>query len=200
MKSLLLAIMLVASVANAQLVPGNGDGHGPKKGGKHGGHNGGGPLVPGNGNGHGPGSGNNGGNPYEPGPQYPNNPYEPGYPTYPGYNVYGPARTYSWLDMGTTKVDKAINQTIRFRVNSRLVNEVLLRSTQNDTQIIRAYARLSDGSTTNITTGLVRQGYDARVRLHSQYSVRVESIEIVATSQGLFGSRARLQVWLGLAD
>lgn len=191
MKTLLLAIMLVAGVAQAQhLVPGNGNG------GNHGHHGNGGHLVPGNGNGHGPGSGHH--NPYEPG--YPSNPYEPGYPSHPGYGDYGPARTYRWLDMGTTKIDKFANETIRLRVGNRLVNEVLLRSTSADTQIIRAYARLSNGRTTNITTGLVREGRDVRVRLDYQYSVRVESIELVATSQNLIGSRARLQIWLGLAE
>jgi len=191
MKSLLLAIMLVAGVAQAQhLVPGNGNG------GHHGHHGGnGGHLVPGNGNGHGPGSGNN---PYEPG--YPSNPYEPGYPSYPDYSDYGPARTYRWLDMGTTKVEKFSNETIRLHVGHRLVNEVLLRSSHADTQIIRAYARLSNGRTTNITTGIVRDGQEVRVRLDYQYSVRVESIELVATSQNLIGSRARLQIFLGLAE
>lgn len=182
MKSLLLAIMLVAGVAQAQhLVPGNGNG------GNHGHHGNGGHLVPGNGNGHGPGSGHN-------------NPYEPGYPSYPDYGDYGPARTYRWLDMGTTKVEKFSNETIRLHVGHRLVNEVLLRSSQADTQIIRAYARLSNGRTTNITTGIVREGQEVRVHLDYQYSVRVESIELVATSQNLIGSRARLQIWLGLAE
>lgn len=196
MKTLLLAIMLVAGVAQAQhLVPGNGNGHGPGSG--NGGHHGGngGHHVPGNGNGHGPGSGHN---PYEPG--YPSNPYEPGYPSHPGYSDYGPARTYRWLDMGTTKVEKFSNETIHLRVGHRLVNEVLLRSSQADTQIIRAYARLSNGRTTNITTGIVREGQEVRVRLDYQYSVRVESIELVATSQNLIGSRARLQIYLGLAE
>lgn len=193
MKILLLAIMLVAGVAQAQhLVPGNGNGHGPGSG-NHGHHGGnGGYLVPGNGNSNNHGNNHNNNNHH--------NPYEPSYPSHPGYGDYGPAYTYRWLDMGTTKVEKFANETIRLHVGHRLVNEVLLRSSQADTQIIRAYARLSNGRTTNITTGIVREGQEVRVRLDYQYSVRVESIELVATSQNLIGSRARLQIFLGLAE
>ena len=185
MKSLFLAIMLIAGLAQAQyLVPGNGDGHGR-------------PGRP-----HHPQPAPYPGNPYEPNPYQPN-PYEPGYPSYPSYPSYGdigPARTFRWLDMGTSKVDKFTTETIRIHAGHRLVNEVLLRSSEADTQVVRAFARLSNGRTTNIATGLVREGRDVRVRLDYQYSVRVESIEIEATSQNLIGARARLQVWLGLAE
>lgn len=180
MKSLLLAIMLIAGAAQAQyLVPGNGDGH----------------QRPPH---HHPQPAPYPGNPYEPNPYDPN-PYDP-YPSYPGYSDYGPARTYRWLDMGTTKVEKFSTETIRVRAGNRLVNEVLLRSTHADTEVVRAYARLSNGSTVHITTGLVREGRDVRVRLDYQYSLRVESIVIEATSRDLIGSRARLQIWLGLAE
>lgn len=182
MKSLFLAMMLVAGVAQAYLVPGNGDGHGR-------------PGRP-----HEPQPAPYPGNPYEPQPSYPNNPYEPGYPSYPGYSDYGPAHTYRWLDMGSTKIDKFVTESIYINARNRLVNEVLLRATNADVQVIRAYARLSNGRTTNVTTGLVREGRDVRVRLDYQYSVRVESIEIEATSPNVIGSRARLQVWLGLAE
>ena len=186
MKSLFLAIMLIAGLAQAQLVPGNGDGHGRP----------GRPSRPSH-----PQPAPYPGNPYEPGyPSYPNNPYEPGYPSYPGYSDYGPAYTYRWLDMGTSKVDKFMSETIRINAHDRLVNEVLLRSSNADVQIIRAYARLSNGRTTNIATGVVREGRDVRVRLDYQYSVRVDSIEIEATSPNVIGSRARLQIWLGLAE
>jgi hypothetical protein len=39
-----------------------------------------------------------------------------------------------------------------------------------------------------------------RLRLDSRYSLRVRAIEVDATSRNLIGSRARLRVWLGLAD
>jgi hypothetical protein len=181
MKSLFLAIMLIAGLAQAQyLVPGNGDGHGR-------------PGRP-----HHPQPAPYPGNPYEPNPYEPN-PYEPGYPSYPGHSDYGPARTYRWLDMGTNKVDK-FTDTIHIHAGHRLVNEVLLRSTSADTDITRAYARLSNGRTIHLAAGTVREGRDVRVRLDRYYSVRVESIVIEATSRNLIGSRARLQVWLGLAE
>ncbi|AZZ37708.1 hypothetical protein CIK05_13180 [Bdellovibrio sp. qaytius] len=139
------------------------------------------------------------GNPYEPNPYDPN-PYQPGYPSHPGYGDYGPARTYRWEDQGESKIDKFITATVSINGRDRLVNEILLRANNADVQITRAYARLSNGRTVEIATGTIRQGRDARVRLDYRYSVRVDEIVIEATSPSLIGSRARLQVWLGLAE
>ena len=172
MKSLLLAIMLIAGAAQAQyLVPGNGDGHGRP------------------------------GNPYQPNPYEPNpyNPY-PSYPSHPGYGDYGPARTYRWVDMGETKIDKFRTETIRINADHRLVNEILLRSHNASSEIVRAYARLSNGRTINLASGKVRDGREIRVRLDSRYSVRTDQIIIEATSPNALGSRARLQIILGLAE
>lgn len=182
MKSLLVAILLIAGAAQAYLIPGNGDGHGRPPG-----HGQPAPYP---------------GNPYEPNPYQPN-PYDPypSYPSHPGYNGdYGPARTYRWVDMGTSRINKFMTETIRIRANQRLVNEVLLRSLDGDARITRAYARLSNGRTTNVATGLIEEGREVRVRLDYQYSVRVDEIVIEATTSNLTGSRAKLQVWLGLAE
>lgn len=174
MKKLMMIALLMTSAAQAYLVPGNGDGH----------HK-----------------------PHPPHPQpapYPGNPYEPGpsdpyYPS-PGYSDYGPARTIRWKDMGTSKVDKVVGETIRIRVNGRLVNEVLLRSTYSDTTVTRAVARLSSGRSIQLPTGTIRDDREARIRLDRHYSVRVESIEITAVSRNVLDSSARLQIYLGLAE
>lgn len=168
MKSILIAVLLIGSLAQAQyLTPGNGDGHMRPNRPGHGGHN----LQP-----------------------------SPFYPSYPGYSDYGPARTYRWVDQGENRIDKFITETVRVRANDRLVNEILFRAKNADVQIVRAYARLSNGRITNISTGTIRQGRDARVRLDYQYSLRVDEIIIEATSPNVIGSRARLQIYLGLAE
>jgi hypothetical protein len=175
MKSIVLAIVLMASAAQAYLVPGNGDGHQrPHQPA---------PYYP---------------NPYEPNPYHPS-PYDPYYPDH-SYSDYGPARTIRWKDMGESRVDKVVGETIRLHVGGRLVNEILLRSTEADTEITRAVAILSSGQRVHLATGLVRENRDVRLRLDSRYSLRVRAIEVDATSRNLIGSRARLRVWLGLAD
>lgn len=174
MKSLILAVLLTASAAQAYLVPGNGDGH-------HQPHPHPQPApYP--------------GNPYEPNP-YPS----PSYPS-PDYSDYGPARTNRWKDMGVIKVDKVVGETIHLHVGGRLVNEILLRASYSDAGITRAVARLSDGRRLRLPSGLVREGRDIRLRLDPYYSVRVQSIELDAESRNVFDSTARLQIWLGLAD
>lgn len=177
MKSIVLAIVLMASAAQAYLVPGNGDGHHhphqPQPA----------PYYP---------------NPYEPNPYEPN-PYDPYYPDH-GYSDYGPARTIRWQDMGESKVDKVVGEVIRLHVGGRLVNEVLLRTRESSVDVTRAVAILSNGQRVHLATGVVREGRDVRVRLDSRYSLRVRAIELEASTRNLIGSRAKLHIWLGLAD
>lgn len=124
------------------------------------------------------------------------------YPPNQGSGEYGPARTQRWQDFGTTKIEKIFGETVTVRVNSLLVNEILLRATSSDIRIQRVEVTLSNGQIYNLPyqAGTLNENREVRLRLNSSYSVRVSRIEIEATSSGLLGSRGRLQVLLGLAN
>ncbi len=124
------------------------------------------------------------------------------YPPNQGNGEYGPARTLRWLDFGISKIDKIIGETVTIRASNALVNVLLLRATSSDIRIERVLVTLVNGQTYNLPyqAGTLRENQEVRLRLNSSYSVRVSRIEIEATTSGLFGSRGRLQVLLGLAN
>lgn len=115
---------------------------------------------------------------------------------------YGPARTVRWQDFGTTKIDKIIGEKISIRVSQVLVNEILLRATSSDIRVERVLVTLTNGQSYYLPyqAGTLREDREVRLRLNSNYSVRVSRLEIEATTSGLLGSRGRLQVLLGLAN
>lgn len=123
------------------------------------------------------------------------------YPPNQGNGEYGPARTLRWQDFGTSKIEKIIGETVTIRANNVLVNEILLRATSSDIRIEQVLVTLVNGQTYNLPyqAGTLRENQEVRLRLNSSFSVRVSHIEIEATTSGLFGSRGRLQVLLGLA-
>jgi hypothetical protein len=167
MKKLLLvlsAVMTVASLAQAQSLAHldenrrreieardhmNAQGHlvpgGPRPGRPHPypGHPGGGYPAP-------PGHPGHGGYPY-PGNPYPAPPHHP--PHYPPhqpphhdhYDVYGPAITVRWLDMGTHKAQKLIDTNIHLNVHGQLVNEIYVTAQNNPVLVRSAVAYLSNG-------------------------------------------------------
>lgn len=224
MKKLLLvlaAVMSVASLAQAQSLAHldenrrreieardqmNGHGHlipgrppRPGRPGPHPGHPGGGYPAP-------PGHPGHGGNPY-PGQPYPGNPYPSPYPgqphPHPGYNdVYGPAVTYRWLDMGTHKSQKLIDTNIHLSVRGQLVNEIYVTAQNNPVLVRSAVAYLSNGQAVELRNllGNIYEGRPVRTMLDYRNSLRVESIVINVEAASLLGSRGSLNIQLGLAQ
>lgn len=216
---LLMSLVSFASVVKADMLsanspftpphPGIGDGrhHGP-------GHGPGWP--PGRGP-RGPGWGPGPSNPYPgyppprhpgyPPPRHPGYPppHHPGYPPPPPpnyYDVYGPAVTVRWQDMGIQKTQKLLETNLRFNVGGQLVNEVLLTAIDNHVQINSALAYLVNGQVVELRflLGGIRQGQQLRQALDYRSSMRVDRIELNVESPNLLGSRGKLQVHLGMAQ
>lgn len=119
-----------------------------------------------------------------------------------GYYDVGPQMTVRWQDNGTNRVPKIVSQTIVVRVGNILTNEVLVRATDNNVSIESAIAVLSDGRIVplNQLQGTLRRDSEFRSLLDYRYSLRVDRIEIRASSSSLIGSRGLLQVLVGLAQ
>ena len=126
---------------------------------------------------------------------------DPRPPPFYGY-VYGPKRTLSWYDYGTNRIPKILSESTVINTDNRLVNEIVLRAMDNriNVQSVRAYT--IDGRVIELRqlTGDLRGNMQKRASVDRYYSVRLERIEIVATSPNLIGSRGELQVFLGLAE
>ena len=139
---------------------------------------------------------------YRPGrPDRPGRPMPPPPPPY--YNGdLGPQQTVRWQDNGATRLPKLISQTVTVYVGGQLTNEVLVRAFDNHVQIESAVAYLQDGRVVDLRnlTGTVREGQELRSLLNYRFSLRVNRIEIRAVSSNLIGSRAQLQVIVGLAQ
>ncbi len=224
--SLLTLVSFFAVAANADyLVPGQpggssgpiynpGPGTGPRPGGPGHGPGGGGPGW-GHGPGHGPRPGHpHPGNPYPGNPYpspYPSNPYPSPYPSNPypapyppSYNdVYGPARTVRWQDMGLFKAQKVLETRVSIEAYGQLVNEVLLTAIDNPVQVNQALAYLTNGQVVDLRSlwGRIERGQQLRQPLDYRNSLRVSRIELNIESPSIFGgSRGTLQVHLGLAQ
>jgi hypothetical protein len=155
-----------------------------------------------------PGHPGHGGNPY-PGNPYPGNPYpnpypgQPHQPPYPGYNdVYGPAVTYRWLDMGTHKAQKLVDTNIHLSVRGQLVNEIFVTAQNNPVLIRSAIAYLSNGQAIELRSllGNIHENRPVRTVLDYRNSLRVESIVLNVEAASLLGSRGKLNIQLGLAQ
>lgn len=122
-------------------------------------------------------------------------------PPAPGYYDVGPQMTVRWQDNGAERVAKLVTETIVVHVGNILTNEVLVRASENSVSIESAIAVLTDGRIVplNALHGTLRRDREFRSLLDYNYSLRVNRIEIRATS-GLIGSRGRLQVLVGLAQ
>ncbi len=135
-------------------------------------------------------------------PQPPGRPYPP--PPPPPYygGDYGPQQTVRWQDNGLSRLPKLLSQSQTIYVGGHLVNEVLIRALDNRVSVDSAVAYLINGQVIDLRqlTGTIRDGQEIRSLLDYRYSLRVERIVIQASSSNLIGSRAQMQVILGLAD
>ncbi len=143
---------------------------------------------------------------YRPGrPGRPGPPSRPNYPPPPPpfYNGdVGPQQTLRWQDNGVTTIPKFLSQAVTVYVGGQLTNEVLVRALNNQLQIDSALAYLQDGQVVDLRnlTGTIREGQEVRSLVDYRFSLRVSRIEIRATSSNLIGSRAQMQVIVGLAQ
>lgn len=125
----------------------------------------------------------------------------PDAPPYFGY-VFGPRRTVRWLDYGTNRVPKILSESAIIYVEGRLVNEIILRAIDNRVNVQSVIVTLIDGQRFELrnVTGILRQNRTFRSEINRYNSLRIEQIEIQATSPNLIGSRGELQITLGLAE
>lgn len=127
--------------------------------------------------------------------------YPPPPPHY-GYNVTGPQRTVAWDDRGVNHIPKVLSESMTIHVGGRLVNELLIRALGNRVQIESISARLVDGRYIDLSQfrGTMHDNTERRSTVDRYNSLRIDRIEIRATSPNLFGSRGKMQIVLGLAD
>jgi hypothetical protein len=129
-----------------------------------------------------------------PPPQY----YPPNY----GYGVTGPQRTIRWMDLGTNRVPKLLSETMSVHVGGRLVNEILIRAIDNRVGIESVTALLSNGQLVELRNfrSSIRGGSELRALVDPYYSLRIQRLDIRATSPNLIGSRGQFQLFLGTAE
>lgn len=154
------------------------------------------PLTPGN-------------SPYHPGhggrrPMPPRPPVRPTPPPPPhyGHGAFGPQYTVRWDDRGAIRLPKFISESTTIYVGGRLVNEILVRSINNHIEIESATAYLTNGQVIDLRNiiGTLREGREIRTLVDAYYSLRIERIDIHASSPNLIGSRGQMQLILGLAE
>lgn len=138
---------------------------------------------------------------YRPGRPVPIPPRRP-MPPPPFYGDVGPQMTVRWQDNGVNRLPKFVTETFTIYVGNVLTNEVLVRAIDNRVGVDSALAYLADGRVVPLAAlqGSLRQGEERRSLLDYRFSLRVNRIEIRATSDNLIGSRALIQVLVGLAQ
>ncbi len=120
----------------------------------------------------------------------------------PYSDIYGPARTARWLDMGSFRAEKILLKNIRINAGGQYVNEILIDVIDNNVQIDSAVAYLTNGQIVNLqsVTGVTRKGRRIVARLDYRNSLRVDRIEMNIETAGLFGPRGNIKILLGVAN
>lgn len=149
----------------------------------------------------GQGPGRPGDGPGRPG-QGPDRPGQPGRPGQgPGWPApRPPAQSLQYQTVGTFRVQKILETTNTVRVNHPNVKVIRLIARNNDVEVIEARAQLDNGREIymdGITGGLGRdRGYS--YTLSGPYGERIRSITVRAVTRSLTGSRADLEVSVGV--
>lgn len=138
------------------------------------------------------------GQPSRPG-QGPDRPGRPGQgPGFPAPRP--PAQSIQYQTVGSFRVQKIIETTNTVRVNHPNVKVIRLVARNNDVEVIEARAQLDDGREIymdGITGGLGRdRGYS--YTLNGPYGQRIRSITVRAVTRSLTGSRADVEVSVGV--
>ena len=131
------------------------------------------------------------------------NPGRPNHPTRPGQGSSWPAPrppAILFQTLGTFRVQKIIETTNNVRVNHPNVKVVRLIARNNDVEIIQARAQMEDGREIYMDsiTGGLRRDRSFNYTFPGTYGLRIRSITITAVSRSLIGSRAELEVSVGV--
>lgn len=123
-------------------------------------------------------------------------------PIHPGDRFYGPPRTARWVAAGNFRLPKLLEQEIVINVDGNYVNEIYFSALKNSVRIISVEMHLPNGEVLqlNRVQGTLGENQQVRFRVNRNYSLRSRQIVIRAGSPNLVGSRAELQVQLGLAN
>ncbi len=133
------------------------------------------------------------------GPDRPGQPGRPGQgPIWPAPRP--PAQSIVYQTVGTFRVQKILETTNTVRVNHPNVKVVRLIARNNDVEVIQARAQLEDGREIymdGITGGLGRdRGFN--YTFEGPRGIRIRSITVTAVTRSLTGSRAVLEVSVGV--
>lgn len=138
-------------------------------------------------------------------PGYPEYPDRPGQPGRPGQGPVWPAprppaQSIQYINVGSFRVQKILETTNTVRVNHPNVKVVRLIARNNDVEVIQARAQMEDGREIymdGITGGLGRdRGYN--YTFEGPRGLRIRSITVTAVTRSLTGSRADLEVSVGV--
>lgn len=114
---------------------------------------------------------------------------------------YVEGRTQKWINAGVFTAPKAVTERVTISVNSReAVKEVRLSAEKGGVRIVRAQGVTASGQaiSLNVLEGTVGDRATRTLSLDSRYAIRLQSLELEISSEGLFGSRGRLEVLLGV--
>jgi hypothetical protein len=131
-----------------------------------------------------------------------NGPGRPGRPGRPGDDRPGPGRPpiqrVEYVVLQTFRVEKLIETTTNIRVNMPNVKTIQFAAKSNSVEIVEARAQLDNGREIYMDgiTGGLRDGRSVIYTLDR--SERVRSITVRAVTSGLIGSRADLEVSVGV--
>lgn len=139
---------------------------------------------------------NNGPQPWPPGPGPGPQPGPPGWS-----DVFGPARTVRWWDLGSFQAEKFIDMNVNVDVQDQFVNEVFVAAQDNQVEVRDAVAYMSDGRAFQVRNliGVIQEGRQYRVPLDYRNSLRLRRLVITIRASNPFGSRSRFYSQLGLA-
>ncbi|WP_415063919.1 hypothetical protein [Bdellovibrio sp.] len=133
--------------------------------------------------------------PNRPGPRPPHYPPRPQNPDY----VNGV--TASWENLGVFVAPKAVTEQVTLNINtSRAVTEIRLATNGGGLRVVKAYAITASGQHVELRDieGTYGKNSVTQRRLDPYYALRLQRIVLEISSTQLVGSRAKLEVLVGL--
>lgn len=106
----------------------------------------------------------------------------------------------SWERAGDFTAPKGLVQMVTINLDSsRAVSQIRLSSDKAEAQVMRALGVTASGAYIELPslTGTVLKGNTSPRRVHPNYAIRLQRLELEVVSKNVLGSRARVEVLIG---